>query len=92
MANGVMGSIIRNSNIIEDKPEFRRRKRISKRKILKRKSKSLEKVLKGKKEKKRPVKRHKAYAGYSNLSGHPLPHVDHEDDYMEHIGHEYKMR
>lgn len=49
------------------------------------------KYRKAKSVKKPHVNKYDPYVGYSNLSGHPLPHVDHEEDYMEHIGHEYKM-
>lgn len=85
MPNPVLRSIIRTTDL-EEEPEIRRRNYRKKRKInIKPKKKVTKKTPKPR------VKRSKAYAGYSNLTNHPLPHEDHQDDYMEHIGHEYKM-
>jgi len=91
MANPVIRSIIRTTDF-DDPPEDHRTLHRKHKHPLYYKGKKKKKTIKKTKTVKKPrIKRRGSYAGYNNLTDHPLPHVDHESDLMEHIGHEYKM-
>ena len=81
MANRVLRSILNRSNI-DDKPEL---------KLHRKRKKSAKKNVKSKpkKSKVRYKSKNGSYGGYSTLVDHPLPHVDHEHDIIEHIAHEF---